>query len=184
MMKKPELRIAPEAPYEYDLQERVVRRLQDSPLHVHGVSVMSSVPAELGGDPDDPRQAMMVTLTLVTDGRRGWLVLVDEAPEVDMAAEMAELVGEIASEGATFVARAATRWDAPVRAHTLDLRDGPRVCAAVEAAYEEAFAEAEGAELEGFVRAFEAVRFPVRDERALRAFIAEMEGEIGAPVPA
>jgi hypothetical protein len=175
MPKKPTLRIAPGARYEYDLQERLVRRLQDSPLHVFGVCVLSAVPAELGGDPDDPHTSMMVTLTLLTDGRRGWLVLVDEAPEVDMAAEMTELLGELVAgrEGVPpFLVREATRWSPPTRARTLDLRDPAAVRPTVEAAFEEALPEGARADVEGFLACFAPFNFRVQDELALRRFVA------------
>lgn len=165
--------------HDYDLPERIVRQLQESHLHVFSVDVMSSLPDALKtGSPDDENTMLMFALTLLTDGRRGFLVLVGEEDDFDAPLELTELLCQVApgaEPGLTFVVRGAnmSTWEPREREGTLPLTDPARVRAEVERAYEEAFGDRGAIEHAGFLDAFAHFHFKVRDERATRETYAE-----------
>lgn len=165
--------------YDYDLSERVVRQLQESHLHVFSVHVMSSLPDALKtGHPNDELTSLMFTLTLLTDGRRGFLVLVGEEDEYDAPCELTELLSEVAPDavpGVTFVVRGANMntLEPRERERTLRLTDPARVRAEVERAYEEELGDQGPIEHAAFLDAFARFHFQVHDERATREAYGE-----------
>jgi hypothetical protein len=179
-MEKPtEPRLTTDGAMDYDLAERVVRQLQESSLHVVASHVTCSLPGALAPRARaDEHAFMMFDLAMITDGRRGWLILVDEAPEYDAAAEMTELFTEIVggpAADAGIVVRGATmdHLDPCYRAHTLDLRDPTRVRGDVERAYEDAFRERDTpVDHDALVTRLRQFDYEVRDERALREELA------------
>lgn len=179
-MQKPiDCPLATDGAHDYDLSERVVRQLQESHLHVFSVHVMSSLPDALKtGASYDEHTSLMFTLTLLTDGRRGFLVLVDEAHEYDAPREITELLTELAPDaepGVTFLVRGAnmSTWEPCLRDRTLQLTEPTRVRVEVERAYEEAFADRGPIEHAAFLDAFARFHFEVHDERATREVYAE-----------
>lgn len=96
-MKKPRLAIESDPCLDYSLAERITRALEGSHLHVFDAFGFMSVPAAIG-DPFDETMSMSVELTLLTDGRRGWLVLAAAQDEYDVEVEIGELVGEFLEE--------------------------------------------------------------------------------------
>ena len=168
-MKKPDYPITSEEWLDYGLAERVARHLQASPLHVFFASVSMSVPAALG-DPSDPHAALLVDLTMLTDGRRGWLVLVSAQDEWDAEAELTEFVEglcEMVEGPSRWVVRAA-RGHEPAVPGALDLRDAATVRERLEAEFERSFDGAPPAEVEPFLRPFEKFGYAVWDELAIR----------------
>ncbi len=174
-MEKPtDLPVSTDSKHDYDLTERLVRQLQPSELHVFAVHLMMSLPdAVKTGDPAHDDHVMTSTsLTMVTDGRRGFLILVDEVPEWDAISETVELVSLAARGsvlGETFVVRTATIYepDESARSRTLRLSDPERVRAEVEREYARAFVDRGSIDHAAFLAAFRPYA-PVRDERALR----------------
>lgn len=177
-MKKPKLKVAEATPYEYDICERVMRQLQDCSLHVFGVSLLPAAPAAVG-DLGEPTTSILVHFTMLTDGRRGWLVLVQEQDDWDVVVEMTEIVQRIlqnhSQSDADFVVRAATSDYRPERADTLDLRDRGVVRDTLEHAYDAAFGASGETSVAGFLEAFGHCGFEVQDELALRRFASETD---------
>jgi hypothetical protein len=173
-------RLPADSSMDYDLTERVLRQLQDSHLHVFSTDVLSSLPDALAtGSASDEHAGLVVTLTMLTDGRRGWLVLVDEVPEYDAPAELTELLGEVVgSKAGELVVRGANmdEDDPCEREHTLRLTDPARVRPEVERAYEAAFAGAAPVDHAAFLECFGRYHYAVQTERELRATLAELEG--------
>ena len=178
-MKKPtSCPIAPASNLDYDIAERTVRQLQESYLHVCSASVATAMPEAIG-DPHDMLTSLLVDLTLITDGRRGWLVLVHEVEEYDAAVEIDDMLTSLLAEfGSTtdFVTRRAAMHRstmARARPGTLDLRDPSTVRATLEAAYEAAFAPASATDVEAFLPPFRMYGFALWDELALRELVRE-----------
>jgi hypothetical protein len=182
MQKPTDCPLSTESRYDYDICERVVRQLQESHLHVFSVHVASSLPEELKtGSPNDEHTVLVITLTMLTDGRRGFLILVHEEHEFDAPLEMTELLCGLApgaEPDVTFVVRGADmNTDDPCeRPGTLPLTEPKRVRVEVERAYEEAFVEGPPIDHAVFLAAFAPFGFEVRDERATREMLADLGG--------
>ncbi len=187
-MKKPrQPRLSTDGSFDLDLTERVARQLQDSDLHVLEALAMSALPEALRtGAPEDDYTSIHVILTLVTDGRRGVLILCMEDEAYDAEAETTELVDCLCPGGATrgtFVVRGATMIarSPAARARSLDLSDPATVRARVEAAYEEAFAGAPAVDRRELFLGFQAYGCPVKTEREVRRFLLDIPGPADAP---
>ncbi|MBX3272189.1 MAG: hypothetical protein KF729_18125 [Sandaracinaceae bacterium] len=168
-MKKPDTPIQSDPAHDYGLSERAARALERSPLHVYDTTVLSSLPREIG-DPDDPSASMLVELTLVTDGARGWLVLVDEQTEWDAERETAELVAHVVRDldaPPRFVVRAAS-VSRPKRPGTLDVRDPRRARSLLEGELERALDGAPPTDVVAFLRPFRELGGSVRGEGQIR----------------
>ncbi|MEQ8886539.1 MAG: hypothetical protein RID93_02800 [Sandaracinaceae bacterium] len=169
-MKKPELSIQSDPSLDYGLSERVARYLEGSPLHVYAADVLSGVPDGLEGA-GNPHASIVVELTLVTDGRRGWLVLVQAADEWDVEVEMTEWFEHVL-EGVEApprcVIRAANR-NREDHDGALELREAEAARARIEAEYQRCFADALPCRLDLLLTLFEAFHYHVLDERGLRA---------------
>jgi hypothetical protein len=177
MQKPTDCPVPTDSTYDYDIAERAVRQLQESELHVHWTMVMSSLPdALLTGRPEDACSGIMVDMTLLTDGRRGFLVLVHEVPEYDAEREFTELLASMVPSDA-FVVRAAnlSTLDPCELPRTVRLTDPSRVREEVERAYEEAFAGGATIDHRAFLAAFDPYGCPVHDERWLRRRILQLE---------
>lgn len=180
-MEKPaHPRLSTDGSMDCDLAERALRQLQDSHLHVYGASVVSSLPDALKtGHPDDEHSGMIVSLAMLTDGRRGWLILVDEVPDYDAAAEITELLGAVVGPKAReLVVRAAnmSELDPCVKEHTLRLEDPARVSEELARAYEAAFSGARPVDHAAFLECFRPYHYEVRTERELRQQLAKLGG--------
>jgi hypothetical protein len=181
MQKPSDCPLSTDATYDSDITERVVRQLQESHLHVHWTMVMSSLPdALLTGGPEDEHSGLMVDMTLQTDGRRGFLVLVDEVPEYDAPLELTELLASMVPSDA-FVVRGAnmSTFEPCERPRTVRLTDPARVRDDVERAYEEAFAGRGPIDHRAFLAAFAPYGYSVEDERALRSRILDLDRAFG-----
>lgn len=181
MQKPSEPDVPSNGTHDYDLAERAVGQLRESELVVTRAVVGSSLPEALRtGDPDDDLTSLDFTLVLITDGRRGFLVLVDECEEFDAAAEMTELL--TSEVGSGFVVRGATmsRSEPVLREHTLDLRNVSSVRARLEAAYEDAFASAGPIEHAAFLARLEEAGAFLADEREIRGQMRELAEAMAA----
>lgn len=176
---------------DYDLAERVVRQMQGSAHVVCSAHVVTSLPPPLAtGTPEDELAGIFVDLALITDGRRGWLVLVDAVPEYDEALEITEFLDDVMQgAGARHaVVRGATMHDsmmselsAAMRADILDLRDTTRVREVVERAYEDAFGpRPEAIEHDELLARFRSLGYAVRLERELREMCVESDEALEA----
>lgn len=166
-MRKPDYPIKSEEWLDYGISERVARHLRASPLHVFDAQVSSSVPAAIG-DPDDPLTSISVEFTMLTDGRRGWLILVGAEEDWDVEVEMTELVQGMlgATEGQPkWVVRAVELYDPPA-AGVLDLRDGSTRRARLEDEFARHFEGVAPTEVESILQPFEV--YALRDELAIR----------------
>ncbi len=184
MQKPTDQPLSTDGSFDYDLTERIVRQLQESHLHVAAVHVASDLPDALktGDAARDDAALIVVTLTMLTDGHRGFLVLVDEVPEYDAPFEMTDLLTQLApgsEPGHTFVVRGATMntLDPCLRGRTLDLTKTAGVRGEVERAYEEAFAGHGPVDHESFFAAFTAYSFFVHDERSIRGELIALSGD-------
>lgn len=177
-MQKPTQPILSEPFFDYGIAERVARRLERSPLHVVGAYVCMGAPA--GFDSGLPEHlvempgvgpvSMFEQLALVTDGRRGWLVLASPAKDWDVEVEYTDFIEQCRSSAADpppCVVRAASFFrEEPVRG--LDLRDVEAARAVLEAEYERCFASAEPANVDALLEVFRDFGYSVTDEAQLR----------------
>jgi hypothetical protein len=167
--------------HDYDLAERAVGQLRESELIVTRALVVSSLPEALkSGEPEDDLTSLDFTLVLLTDGRRGFLVLVDECDEFDAPAEMTELL--TLAVGGDFVVRGATmsRVEPVLREHTLDLRHPAGVRARLEAAYEHAFGAAGPIDHAAFFARLVSAGAFLADEREIRVGMRELADAMAA----
>lgn len=168
-MQKPDYPIRSAAWLDHGLSEHVARHLESSPLHVYGAHVVSAVPAAIG-DPDDPLTSISVEFTMLTDGRRGWLVLVLAQDEWDAEVEMTELVEhllEMVEHPPKVVVRAVAPFAAP-NSGAIDLRDPATVRARLEEEFARHFQGVSARPVEPFLRPFEACGYAPRDELTIR----------------
>lgn len=182
-MKKPNAPILPpDATFDYGMAQRLVRQMQDSALHIFSGGVVSSLPDALRtGTPEDDAALLILDCTLVTDGRRGWLILFDEMDEWDVVREMTELFGGLlpgAEAGRDFVVRAACPAHRGKigrrrrsRALEIPVRQGLR--ATVEEAYERAFEAGIEVAHDALIDAFRGHGFRLYDERTIRCEMAQ-----------
>jgi len=169
-MEKPDLPIESDPYLDYQLAERVVRYLEHSPLHVCAAEVLSGVPDGLPGA-GDPYTSISVELTLVTDGRRGWLALVQAHADWDVEKEMTEWFGHVLEgvQGAPkCVVRAANRLGDRDFVGALRIRETDPSRERIEAEYERVFADAPPCRVGLLLTLFESYHYFVIDERGLR----------------
>ncbi|RLB47507.1 MAG: hypothetical protein DRJ42_25285 [Deltaproteobacteria bacterium] len=180
MQKPTDIHLSTDGSFDVDLTERVARQLQSSALHVYEANTMSALPDALcTGSAHDAHTSIHVPLTMVTDGRRGWLILSTEDGEYDVEKEFTDLVDSIVPGSASrseFVLRGVIfgEDDPGALPRSLRLTDASRVRAVVEGAYEAAFAGAGDVDHEAFLGAFRACGFPPKDEREIRRFFIEL----------
>lgn len=146
--KPTEPRVGAPSEWDYDIAERVTRALQDSPLSVARTMVFSSIPDHMrvGGHPADwDCCSIAIDCTLVTDARRGWLVLVEDPVEFDAEKELTGLFAELLEDGVRgrdFVVRACDRVRPRPTGAAIDMRRTEDLRERLEAEYERAFADA------------------------------------------
>jgi hypothetical protein len=178
MQKPKEPRLSTGGAMDYDLAERALRQLQDSHLHVFWTTVFSALPEALKtGGPDDEHTSIGFDLALLTDGRRGWLVLVNEVPEYDAAAELTDLFEHLLggpSQGLVVRAANMSIHDPCVREKTLRLESPRRVRAELEAAYETAFGAGNAVDHDVLLERLRAYGFGAKDEREMRRWLSEL----------
>jgi len=131
-----------------------------------------SMPAAIG-DPFDDTLSIVVELALLTDGRRGWLVLACADDEYDAEVEITELVSHLL-EGVPEPPRWAVRAVATSsrRRGALELSG-----ASFEAEYERRFGDGRpSGDLEPLLASIRACGWSLRGEGAIRR---EMNGAVG-----
>lgn len=159
-MNKPDFRVTPPGKLDTDLGERIVRALQDSALHLFAILGMAD-------HPDDPDVAMMVTLTAVTDGERGFLIISEDFAPPRTTPELAELLESAcgAAAGDDYAIRVASMSaHSPGSPDTLDLNDANAARAAIERAYHRAFDGRPAIDHAAFFERLAPLRWPVRNE--------------------
>ncbi len=168
-MIKPELPILSEEWMDYGLSQRVARFLERSHLHVCCAEVFSSVPEAIA-DADGPDTLLAVEFAMVTDGKRGWLVLTPCDPDYCAELEMTELVGGLLerTEAPPKVAVRAVNTHGEGPATALDLRDDAAAGRIIEAEFEAHFEGADPCELESLLETFRRHHYLLLDELALR----------------
>lgn len=179
MQKPANLPVSTDSSYDYDIAERLTRQLQDSPLHVYwGAGLMALPDALRTGNPGDDLTSLGFSLAMVTDGRRGWLVLDREADDFDAQAEITELLCCMSAgdPGRDFIVRTAAIYatEPGIRPRTLRLDDPPAVRHIIEREYATGFTNAPPIDHARFLASFEAHNFALRDEREQRQEILDL----------
>ncbi len=168
-MQKPATpRLSTDPTMDYDIGDRVARELQDSDLHIFRVGLMMGLPKPLQtGTEQDELCSLVIHPTLLTDGHRGWLILVEDTDEWDVEEEISELFGSMIPAH-QFVVRAC-ELHRPPKGSAVPLRECDRVRSILEEEYERAFAGKAPIDHDTLLEACKAYRWSVEDERALRA---------------
>ncbi|MCA9609714.1 MAG: hypothetical protein KC619_29150 [Myxococcales bacterium] len=149
-------RLTDEPGFDFDVAERLTRALKDSALIVAQVTVGSEHKTDCA---------------LVTDGRRGWLVLVDELDAPDaattFASRLARCLGPtVPSED--YSVRAARMHGRPRPTTALPIWTTEGLRQRVEIEYESVFAGAPAIDHDRLVRACRERGYPWLDEHDLR----------------
>lgn len=167
-MEKPSYPIESDPTYDYGISERIARACAGSALHVFSANVMTAAPPPLG-DPDDPDAGIFVELAMLTDGRRGWLILVEAADQWDVEVELTEFVEVLRrtmSAPPTCVVRAVSSGE--TRADAIDLRDRGTLKARLEAEFARQFEGTPDTRVDRFLAPFQAFGYELRDELGIR----------------
>jgi hypothetical protein len=178
---KPDARIAAPSHDDVDQEERVTRAMQDSGLHLCASNLAMGLPPELkeGEYAHLGPGAVQLHLdcTFVTDGVRGWMVLVAADDDYDVEAEVSEcfeglLPGHQAS--GQLVVRATYRWRRPpYRALCIGLPCETRL--RIEAEYTRRLFRGPPTDHQALLSACRGMGYTVRDERAMRETFAKYD---------
>lgn len=177
-----------EAPnFDYDIAERLTRALQDSHLIVARTTAVTAFPDDMENERpiDSDDLSLMVDYALVTDCRRGWLVIVDESDDYD-AGLHADLVFRELLEGAGparphFAVRTAIMYGRPRPTTSIPVWTIEGLRHRVEAEYEHAFAGAPAIDHGRLVDACGSHGWSFLDEHELRRASLETAALLAEP---
>lgn len=179
-MHKPSFRVHGPTKYDVSLNERLVRALQDSHLGLYSIECMASDPTR-----PDTAWAIHLSLTAITDGRRGFLIFANDFFPPNSDRELAEFMRSINNDeepGDRYHVVIASNGDGSVNtASRLDLSEPEATRPVVEAAYEIAFAGRSPTDHAAFFERFELLNMRVVDEATRRSWVRELDDSIRHP---